>query len=132
MNAGDAFLTPDHDDHLWLVISEPRVDPETLVVVPFWSCLQLRRVFGTRLRSDQLIERETRSTLGAAGVAEAGEVVAAQGAEHRGAQAGDALDPLGGGFTPDENCSQDPRDRHRSAAHQHRDFLGAMTVERLA
>jgi hypothetical protein len=36
MNAGDTFLTPSFDDHLWMVISEPFLDPN-LVVVCFLS-----------------------------------------------------------------------------------------------
>jgi hypothetical protein len=36
MNAGDTFLTPGVDDHLWMVISEPSLDP-SLVVVCFLS-----------------------------------------------------------------------------------------------
>jgi hypothetical protein len=36
MNAGDTFLTPTINDHLWMVISEPSLDP-SLVVVCFLS-----------------------------------------------------------------------------------------------
>src|SRR5690349_7712362 len=37
MNAGDTFLTPDVDDHLWVIISDPAMDSERLVVVCFLS-----------------------------------------------------------------------------------------------
>jgi hypothetical protein len=36
MNAGDTFLTPTIDDHLWMVLSDPLLDP-SLVVVCFLS-----------------------------------------------------------------------------------------------
>lgn len=37
MNAGDTFLTPDFDDHLWVIVSDPAIDPKRLVVVCFLS-----------------------------------------------------------------------------------------------
>jgi hypothetical protein len=37
MNAGDTFLIPDSDDHLWMVISEPSLNKECVVVVCFLS-----------------------------------------------------------------------------------------------
>lgn len=37
MKAGDTFLIPDSDDHLWMVISDPNFDPDHLVVVCFLS-----------------------------------------------------------------------------------------------
>ena len=37
MNVGDTFLTPTIDDHLWMVISDPLLDSENLVVVCFVS-----------------------------------------------------------------------------------------------
>jgi hypothetical protein len=35
MKAGDTFLTPNMDDHLWMVISNPALDPVNVVVVCF-------------------------------------------------------------------------------------------------
>jgi hypothetical protein len=35
MNAGDTFLLPGLDDHLWMIISDPTVDPHRVVVVCF-------------------------------------------------------------------------------------------------
>ena len=35
MNAGDTFLAPGFDDHLWMVISDPSLDAEQVVVVCF-------------------------------------------------------------------------------------------------
>src|SRR4051812_40502679 len=37
MNAGDTFLVPGLDDHLWLVISDPQLDKNQVVVVSFVS-----------------------------------------------------------------------------------------------
>jgi len=37
MTAGDTFLVPDSDDHLWVVISDPNVDPSRVVIVCFLS-----------------------------------------------------------------------------------------------
>jgi len=33
MNAGDTFLVPTLDDHLWIVISDPAIDPVNVVLV---------------------------------------------------------------------------------------------------
>jgi len=33
MNAGDTFLIPTLDDHLWIVISDPALDPVNVVLV---------------------------------------------------------------------------------------------------
>jgi hypothetical protein len=37
MNAGDTFLIPGSDDHLWMVISDPHLDAQRVVVVCFLS-----------------------------------------------------------------------------------------------
>jgi len=37
MRAGDTFLLPNFDDHLWAVISDPIVDAERVVVILFVS-----------------------------------------------------------------------------------------------
>src|ERR1700678_1642254 len=37
MNAGDTFLAPKFDDHLWMVISDPAIDPDHVVIVFFLS-----------------------------------------------------------------------------------------------
>jgi len=37
MDAGDTFLLPGKEDHLWAVISDPSIDPEHVVVVLFVS-----------------------------------------------------------------------------------------------
>jgi hypothetical protein len=37
MQAGDTFLLPDFDDHLWAVISDPTIDAHHVVVVLFVS-----------------------------------------------------------------------------------------------
>jgi hypothetical protein len=40
MNAGDTFLSPKYDDHLWMVISDPAIDPDHVVIVFFLSWQQ--------------------------------------------------------------------------------------------
>lgn len=37
MKAGDTFLAPGFDDHLWMVISDPSIDPDHVVIVFFLS-----------------------------------------------------------------------------------------------
>lgn len=37
MQAGDTFLIPKFDDHLWAVISDPSLDAEKVVIVLFLS-----------------------------------------------------------------------------------------------
>jgi hypothetical protein len=37
MRAGDTFLLPNFDDHLWAVISDPTIDAQHVVVVLFVS-----------------------------------------------------------------------------------------------
>jgi hypothetical protein len=37
MRAGETFLLPNDDDHLWAIISDPVVDPQRVVVVLFVS-----------------------------------------------------------------------------------------------
>jgi hypothetical protein len=37
MKAGDTFLAPGFDDHLWMVISDPSIDPDNVVIVFFLS-----------------------------------------------------------------------------------------------
>lgn len=37
MRAGDTFVTPDMDDHLWIVLSDPTLERDRLVVVCFLS-----------------------------------------------------------------------------------------------
>ena len=37
MKAGDTFLIPDFDDHLWAVISDPSIDSQNVVIVLFVS-----------------------------------------------------------------------------------------------
>jgi hypothetical protein len=37
MRAGDTFLFPGADDHLWMIISDPLVDPANVVIVLFVS-----------------------------------------------------------------------------------------------
>ncbi|HEY8666083.1 MAG TPA: hypothetical protein VIL86_05435 [Tepidisphaeraceae bacterium] len=38
MNAGDTFLFPGGaDDHLWMIISDPAVDPQKVVILKFVS-----------------------------------------------------------------------------------------------
>jgi len=37
MQAGDTFLLPGADDHLWAVISDPGMDPQNVVTVLFVS-----------------------------------------------------------------------------------------------
>jgi hypothetical protein len=37
VNAGDTFLRGDHDKHLWVVISDPALDPENVVIVNLTS-----------------------------------------------------------------------------------------------
>lgn len=37
MQAGDAFLIPGSDDHLWMIISDPSINPQKVVVVCFLS-----------------------------------------------------------------------------------------------
>jgi hypothetical protein len=35
MHAGDIFLIPDYDDHLWAIISDPAIDAQNVVMVLF-------------------------------------------------------------------------------------------------
>ena len=37
MDAGDAFLIPEEDDHLWAVISDPTQDSDNVVIIMFVS-----------------------------------------------------------------------------------------------
>lgn len=37
MKAGDTFLLPGYDDHLWLIISDPALNPDKILIVSFIS-----------------------------------------------------------------------------------------------
>jgi hypothetical protein len=60
MDAGDTFLRADNDKHLWVVLSDPRIDPENVLLVNFTSYDQRKERVCLLGRTDhEWIRKET-------------------------------------------------------------------------